>query len=77
MEVHPLLEVRRLYLVAGKAEGSTPLNAFDNALLDAGIGDVNLIKVSSIVPPGVEVVMDKPTLPRGGISAVRLRRANE
>ncbi len=67
MEVHPLLEVRRLYLVAGKAEGSTLLNAFDNALLDAGIGDVNLIKVSSIVPPGVEVVMDKPTLPRGAL----------
>ena len=41
---------------AGTAEGSTPLNAFDNALLAAGIGNINLIKVSSILPPGVELV---------------------
>jgi len=41
---------------AGNAEGSTSLNAFDNALLAAGIGNVNLIKVSSILPPGVELV---------------------
>jgi arginine decarboxylase len=41
---------------AGIAEGSTPLNAFDNALLAAGIGNVNLIKVSSILPPGIELV---------------------
>jgi arginine decarboxylase len=61
------MEVRKLYLVAGKAEGGTPLNAFDNALLDAGIGDVNLIKVSSIVPPGAEVVMEKPNLPKGAL----------
>lgn len=62
-----LLEVHKLYLVAGKAEGSTPLNAFDNALLDAGIGDVNLVKVSSIVPPNAEVVLEKPNLPRGAL----------
>jgi len=62
-----LLEVKRLYLVAGKAEGKTPLNAFDNALLDAGIGDVNLIKVSSIVPPDAEVILAKPELPRGAL----------
>lgn len=60
-------EFRRLYLVAGKAEGTTPLNAFDNALLNAGIGDVNLIKVSSIVPPGAEVMLAKPDLPRGAL----------
>ena len=41
---------------AGNAEGSTPLNAFDNALLAAGIGNINLIKVSSILPPGVDLV---------------------
>jgi arginine decarboxylase len=40
----------------GHAEGGTTLNAFDNALLAAGIGDINLIKVSSIVPPDVEIV---------------------
>lgn len=67
MEVRGLIEVQKLYLVAGKAEGETSLNAFDNALLDAGIGDVNLIKVSSIVPPGAEVVIEKPNLPRGAL----------
>src|ERR1700758_3341681 len=41
---------------AGNAEGSTPLNAFDNALLAAGIGNINLVRISSILPPGLEVV---------------------
>ena len=41
---------------AGHAEGGTILNAFDNALLAAGIGNINLIKVSSILPPEVPVV---------------------
>lgn len=58
-------EVQTIYLVKGAAEGSTPLNAFDNALLAAGIGDVNLVKVSSIVPPNARVVEDVPSIPRG------------
>ncbi|MFQ5848633.1 MAG: pyruvoyl-dependent arginine decarboxylase [Candidatus Methylomirabilales bacterium] len=43
-------------LAAGAAEGPTPLNAFDNALLAAGIGNVNLMRVSSILPPGAKYV---------------------
>lgn len=47
---------QKFTLLAGSAEGPTRLNAFDNALLRAGIGNVNLIRVSSILPPGaVEV----------------------
>ncbi|MEN6591703.1 MAG: arginine decarboxylase, pyruvoyl-dependent [Methanobacterium sp.] len=46
----------KVSITSGKAEGPTKLNAFDNALLDAGIGDVNLIKVSSIIPAGTEIV---------------------
>jgi len=46
----------KVSITSGKAEGPTKLNAFDNALLDAGIGDVNLIKVSSIIPTGTEIV---------------------
>ena len=77
-EVHGLMEVRKLYLVAGKAEGGTLLNAFDNALLDAGIGDVNLIKVSSIIPPGAEVLMEKPNLPKGAlVPCVYAERASD
>ena len=48
--------VTKLAVTMGRAEGGSLLNAFDNALLAAGIGNVNLVKVSSIVPPGVEVV---------------------
>jgi arginine decarboxylase len=43
-------------LTSGKAEGPNELNAFDNALLVAGIGDINLIKVSSILPLGTKIV---------------------
>ena len=43
-------------ITAGHAEGGTTLNAFDNALLAAGIGNINLIKISSILPPEVPVI---------------------
>jgi arginine decarboxylase len=46
-------------LTSGTGHGHTPLNAFDNALLDAGVGNFNLIKVSSIVPPGAVVEKSK------------------
>jgi arginine decarboxylase len=51
---------------AGHAEGGTALNAFDNALLAAGIGNINLIKVSSILPPEVPVV-DLPKIKPGAL----------
>ena len=38
------------------AEGGTVLNAFDNALLAGGIGNINLVKMSSIMPPAVRVI---------------------
>lgn len=41
-------------VVSGMGEGKYPLLAFDNALRDAGIGDFNLVKVSSILPPGCQ-----------------------
>jgi arginine decarboxylase len=51
---------------AGHAEGGSSLNAFDNALLAAGIGNINLIKVSSIMPPEVAVV-ELPKIRPGAI----------
>ena len=51
---------------AGHAEGGTTLNAFDNALLAAGIGNINLLKVSSILPPDVPVV-DLPKIKLGAL----------
>lgn len=53
-------------LVRGAAEGRMPLNAFDNALLNAGVGDTNLVRMSSIVPPSCEEV-DKVSLPGGSL----------
>jgi arginine decarboxylase len=46
----------KISITSGRAEGPTELNAFDNALLDAGIGNINLIKVSSIIPPNAQIV---------------------
>lgn len=54
----------KVSITSGEAEGPTKLNAFDNALLDAGIGDVNLIKVSSIIPADAEMV-ELPKIPAG------------
>jgi len=41
----------KFFLAAGHAEGMTKLNAFDNALVDTGVGNTNLMKMSSILPP--------------------------
>ncbi|MFP4006091.1 MAG: pyruvoyl-dependent arginine decarboxylase [Candidatus Hadarchaeia archaeon] len=43
-------------LTSGAAEGESELEAFDNALIEAGIGNVNLVKVSSILPEKCSVV---------------------
>lgn len=37
-------------IVSGIGKSKFPLSAFDNALRNAGIGDYNLVKVSSILP---------------------------
>lgn len=46
----------KVSLTKGKSEGPTKLNAFDNALLDANIGNVNLIPVSSMLAPNTQEV---------------------
>lgn len=56
----------KIAIVSGKDEGPTKLNAFDNALSDAGIGDVNLIKVSSMLGKNTEIV-DLPALRPGAM----------
>ena len=56
----------RIAIVSGKDEGPTKLNAFDNALSDAGIGDVNLIKVSSMLAGNAEVC-ELPKLKAGSM----------
>ena len=56
-----------LWVTGGAGEDTTELNAFDNALLAAGIGELNLIKVSSVVPPGAQVLATPPTIAPGSL----------
>ena len=54
----------KVSLTKGASEGPTKLNAFDNALLEAKIGNVNLIPVSSMLPSNTQLV-DMPELEPG------------
>jgi len=59
----------KFFLVSGTGEGNTPLTAFDKALLNSGIADTNLLRVTSILPPSCREV--KPfRLPFGAIVPV-------
>ena len=58
------LVLDKFFLVKGASEGFSLLNAFDGALLAAGIGNTNLIKISSIIPPGAVKV--EPFVPPPG-----------
>jgi len=57
------------FLVSGYAEGPTLLNAFDNALAVAGIGNTNLVKMSSILPPSCRRI-DPIQIPYGALLPV-------
>lgn len=59
----------KYFLVAGKSEGFKPLNAFDGALLDAGVGNTNLVKMSSILPPKAQLI-EPVKLPYGALVPV-------
>ncbi|MCF4121092.1 pyruvoyl-dependent arginine decarboxylase [Antribacter sp. KLBMP9083] len=51
---------------AGTGTGRTTLAAFDAALADAGVSDFNLVRLSSIVPPGSRILeVDGPEQLRG------------
>lgn len=56
---------KKVYATAIASEGETELNAFDNCLLKVGIGDVSLVKVTSILPHDVEIVDEPLKLPAG------------
>ncbi|BAW31640.1 pyruvoyl-dependent arginine decarboxylase [Methanothermobacter sp. MT-2] len=60
----------KVSITSGKSEGPSRLNALDNALLDAGIGDVNLIKVSSIIPPNTRIIRLPPLEPGSMVNCV-------
>ena len=52
----PLLIPRRIFLTKGVGKDKEKLASFEAALRDAGIASLNLVRVSSIVPPGAKVI---------------------
>ncbi len=54
------------FVAAGLGTGHTDLTAFDAALLEAGVGNYNLLKVSSIVPADA-LQETRVTLPQGSL----------
>ena len=61
----------KFFLVSGSSEGFSLLNAFDGALLTSGVGDTNLVKMSSILPPGCKEIKPPPVpLPQGALVPV-------
>ncbi len=54
-----------LWATSAGAEGDTELNAFDNALLKAGIGNLNLMKVSSVIPASAKLLETAPLIVPG------------
>ncbi|MFX1486043.1 MAG: pyruvoyl-dependent arginine decarboxylase [Promethearchaeota archaeon] len=57
---------KRFFVTSGKASSSTSItNAFDEALLNAGIGQYNLVEVSSIIPPDAKQVHRLIEIPAG------------
>jgi arginine decarboxylase len=64
----------RFFATSGKgANKVSELNAFDLALLQAGIGDQNLVSVSSVLPIGIRQV-DRTPMQRGAITHAVLSR---
>ncbi|MEE8198756.1 MAG: pyruvoyl-dependent arginine decarboxylase [Thermoplasmata archaeon] len=79
-ETDAMVPVPSRFFVTG-AEAVSPvsdLNAFDKALLGAGVGEQNLVSVSSVLPPGIQEV-DPKALPPGMITYAVLAqmRGNE
>lgn len=57
------------FFTCGSSEGYTQLNSFDGSLLAARIGNTNLVKMSSIVPPKSKLVEPHP-IPQGALVPV-------
>jgi arginine decarboxylase len=59
------------FLASGSSEGFSLLNAFDGALLASGVGDTNLVRMSSILPPGCKELKPAPLpMPQGALVPV-------
>ena len=61
------LPTKNYCLVSAAAEGKSKLTSFDHALLKSGIANVNLIKISSILPPNSQTHQQSPEFPAGAL----------
>jgi len=58
----------KYFITSGKASSDiSGLNAFDRALISAGIGEQNLVAVSSVIPEGSERI-DPIEIPMGAVT---------
>jgi len=63
----PKARTRTIEIACGTGTGPTTLAAFDGALRSAGIANFNLIRLSSVIPPGTSVApMPGPVSPIKG-----------
>ena len=62
-----LINPERASLVSGSSEGKSELEAIDNAMLEAGIGNLNIVEVSSVIPSKCKIV-DLPETEPGTIT---------
>lgn len=56
----------KIYVKGAIGEGSTTLAAFDNALIQTGTANYNLVRLSSVIPPKAEIIEvsgEMPSLP--------------
>lgn len=49
--------MKKIYVTEGKGEGLTELSAFDDALFKAGVGNHNIIHLSSVIPLRHEIIV--------------------
>ena len=56
MRSYPPMIARRIFLTKGVGKDKEKLASFEKALRDAGIAGCNLVRVSSIVPPGAKII---------------------
>ena len=56
---HNLMVPKAMFFTKGVGKDTTSLQSFEVALRDAGIAQLNLVKVSSIFPPGCKIIGKK------------------
>lgn len=69
---------QKYFLCSGTGRSMFDLNAAHKAMIQAGVGHLNLIKVSSIIPRGAKLQKNHPSLTAGALthSAYILKTTN-